>query len=137
MNSGAETWAEIRIFCEMSSFSFAFSWVDLSNHPVKGAEMKKFIAASVIVLSAGISIAAVGSGRETPTALSRGTVLDPFKLQVVSANEVVAQSPQSAEGLSTFDLSNPSDITEVVEFVEVRPGPFTPPPRSPYAPPPR
>lgn len=97
--------------------------------------MKKFIAAVTVVLTAGISFAAVGAGRTSPTVLSRGTVLDPFKLQVVSANQLTQNAGRSTNRLDETP-TRPIDDSEVSP-IPVRPGPFTPPPRSPYAPPPR
>lgn len=54
--------------------------------------------------------------------LARGTMLDPFQLAV--------------RPIETFPIED-SPITIPDQPVRVRPGPFTPPPRSPYAPPPR
>lgn len=99
--------------------------------------MKKWIALSTVLVATGFAVAAGGMpSRSTP--LSRGTVLNPFTLQVVSVSSVqsIAASRVSSEGVSRPQRPVIDDETTVNEGA-IRPGPFTPPPRSPYAPPPR
>lgn len=99
--------------------------------------MKKAIVVSILMLTAGASFAAVEASRQSAL-LTGGTVLNPFTLQVVSATRFTA--PTGTAGLPSDGRITP--ITPIGDPGEgggndVRPGPFTPPPRSPYAPPPR
>ena len=94
--------------------------------------MKKWIAISTLLLTAGLAFAA-GVPSRSNSALGRGAVLNPFTLQVVSASRIVPTRPLPIPGDDQVNPSLPLDPDEG----GVRPGPFTPPPRSPYAPPPR
>lgn len=92
--------------------------------------MKKVVLTSALLFTAGFSFAAVNVGGARPTALSRGTALNPFAMRVVPVTPAAKARPVD-EG---NNLPIPTDDSMMVP---VRPGPFTPPPRSPYAPPPR
>lgn len=96
--------------------------------------MKKVVVISFLLLTAGASFAAVEASRRSAL-LSSGTVLNPYTLQVVSTTSLTNNTSTGSIGDSGATPTIPIDDGDT--GIDVRPGPFTPPPRSPYAPPPR